>query len=187
MSEKEMKLPYDLILGPFKPHAWYNEGLDCLVVHLVNASSTEHELNDKISVGTDHGDNSTVHYVHINNPSQYLPEIAALNNRIKELEEHIENISSSKLMKENHNLGFKIDSLTERLGEIEPRLKAYEEGVPPSEADKGRVYYIEYRGAWHSVSMRKSGIFVYDTEDRAEVQVYPPRLYPLPQQKEESE
>lgn len=67
--------------------------------------------------------------------------------------------------------------------ELKARLRAYEEGIKPEDAKPAVTYYIKYNGNWQAARTAKGNIYTFDETDRAEVQIYPSRLYPLPLQK----
>lgn len=90
------------------------------------------------------------------------------------------------LLMENHDLGYEVNMLEEKITKLKARLDAYENGIAPEDAKPGKSYYIKYRGEWQSALTNENGVFTYDADERADVQVYPSRLYPLPKRKEEA-
>ncbi|GJM01926.1 MAG: hypothetical protein DHS20C08_04270 [Rhodomicrobium sp.] len=76
---------------------------------------------------------------------------------------------------------------TKAYEELKAELSAFKEGIKPEDAKPAVTYYVKYNGNWQIVRTAKGNIYTFDETDRAEVQIYPSHLYPLPhQQKEES-
>lgn len=94
-------------------------------------------------------------------------------------------------------LGLKIEALIRAEEEIKElkveneklrqEISAYKEGIAVEDAKPAVTYYVKYNGNWQIVRTAKGNIYTFDETDRAEVQIYPSRLYPLPHQQKGGE